>query len=137
MESIEPNDFSLSLIKSFIFKFTIIILVFIGILQISIYFTLISNLLGKFIFNFKKDDNEDKSSVFFCDATTTTNYKDIESPQSLENIIAATALVSVQEDASSSSSCNSSMVLLKENKRENKRKRENCCGRCCAYLRYS
>jgi hypothetical protein len=136
MESIEPNDFSLSLIKSFIFKFTIIILVFIGILQISIYFTLVSNLLGKFIHNFKKEDNEEKSSVFFCDATTTTNYKDIESPQSLENIIAATALVSVQDDASSSS-CNSSMVLLKENKRENKRKRENCCGRCCAYLRYS
>ena len=142
-EIFEMKLHNFSFIKSFIFKLIIILFAIIGIAQLSIYITLVSNFFAnKFQMHQeekRKSDCEERS-VFFCNAETLTTDEQLVSSSiscssSQTNIVAAaaTALAVASQNTSLTDDSNSSII---SNKNEiKKRKRDSCCGRCCAYLR--
>ena len=147
---IEQNNFSLLVIKSFFFKLTIFIFALFGLLQLSIYLTLISNLLKNLLIRKEKNKNDcdigKSSSVYFCDATTITNSDDISEQSSASSLeeakdeslddsitkIAATAFAATQDACTS----DTDSLLSCQEKKSRKRKKD-CCGRCCAFLSYT
>ena len=121
------HNFALPMIKSYIFKLIIFILVFIGFIQISIYFTLMFNLLTSFIL-IKQNKKENENEVYFCETTPTDKDKNIDDDYGVEEL--AVAAVSIATNTSIQEFC----ITSSDNNKIRKRKRKKCCGQCCAYL---